>query len=302
MEWWQAVILGIVEGLTEYLPVSSTGHLLLTAWLMGFADNTARWHAAFTYTVIIQAGAIFAVVGLYRQRIAQMFRGLAGRDAEGRKLAGNLLIAFLPAAVMGALFSDEIEHQLSGPWPIVAALFMGAWLMLVVAKERNIHGEVADAGRSLDAMDWRSALLIGFGQTVAMWPGTSRSMMTIVPALMLGFRAVHAAEFSFLLGLLTLTAATGFKLVKGGGQMFETFGLLPIIIGIVVATVSAALAIKWFVGALNRWGVAPFGWYRLALAVVLGALLWKGILGVPHSAVGNNAVKSAVQPTAPAAP
>jgi undecaprenyl-diphosphatase len=281
MEWWQALILGIVEGLTEYLPVSSTGHLMLAAWLMGFGESHQRWQAVFTFNVIIQAGAIFAVLGLYRQRILQMIRGLMGRDDAGRRLAFHLFVAFLPAGVMGGLFNEEIERQLSGPWPIVAALFMGAWLMLVVAKERTVHGEVADEGRTIDTMDWRSAVLIGFGQTVAMWPGTSRSMMTIVPALMLGFRAVHAAEFSFLLGLLTLTAATAFKLAKGGGQMVDEFGLLPIVLGIAVATVSAALAVKWFVGALNRWGLAPFGWYRLGLAVILAGLLWKGVLGVP---------------------
>lgn len=299
MTWWQALILGIVEGLTEYLPVSSTGHLLLASWLMGLTETPEQRHAVFTFNIVIQAGAIFAVVGLYWRRIRQMGHGLAGRDPEGRKLAINLGIAFLPAGVMGALFNEEIERQLTGPWPIVAALFMGAWLMLVVAKERRTRGEVEDVGRSIDTMDWRSAVLIGFGQTVAMWPGTSRSMMTIVPALMLGFRAVQAAEFSFLLGLLTLSAATGYKLVKDGDQLFAQFDVLPVLIGIVMAAISAALAVKWFVGVLNRYGLAPFGWYRLGLALLLGGLLWKGILSVPSDSGASTSPRPVTAPAAP---
>jgi len=136
-------------------------------------------------------------------------------------------------------------------------------------------------GRDLDHITWQIALLIGFGQCIAMWPGTSRSMMTIVAALMLGLRPRAAAEFSFLLGLITLSAATGYKAVFGGAEMLTEFGLLPITLGFVAATVSAALAIRWFVGFLTRHGVGPFGWYRLVIAVVFAMLIAMGILAFP---------------------
>ena len=280
MTWWQALILGIVEGVTEYLPVSSTGHLILASWLLGFSGDEKVWQAANTFNIVIQAGAIAAVGGLYWRRIRQMAAGLIGRDAAGRRLAVNLLIAFLPAAALGPLLAKRIEAHLFAPWPVVGALFVGAWLMLAVAQSRRINPP-ADGGGGLDDLDWRIALLIGFGQCIAMWPGTSRSMMTIVAALMLGLRPRAAAEFSFLLGLITLTAATGYKTVFGGAEMLAQFGLGAIVIGFVAATISALLAVRWMVTFLTRRGVGPFGWYRLVIAVVLAALIACGWLTVP---------------------
>ncbi len=282
MTWWQALILGVVEGLTEYLPVSSTGHLILTAWLLGLGSDVDRWSATFSFNIVIQAGAILAVLGLYRQRVVQMCRGLVGKDVAGLRLAVNLMIAFVPAAVLGLMFADRIEQYLNGPWPVVGALFVGAWLMLAVAYSRKLSGTV-HKGRDLDAVTWQIALLIGFGQCIAMWPGTSRSMMTIVAALMLGLRPRAAAEFSFLLGLVTLTAATGYKTLDGGAAMFHAFGLWPLVIGMIASTLSAALAIKWFVAFLTRRGLGPFGWYRLAIALLFAALLLAGVLHVPDA-------------------
>lgn len=314
MEWWQAIILGVVEGLTEYLPVSSTGHLILAAWLLGLGRDPQRWEAAFTFNIVIQAGAILAVVGLYWRRIVQMGRGLAGRDPSGRKLAINLIVAFLPAAVLGPLLAERIETDLHGPWPVVGALFVGAWLMLAVAKSRTLMRQMGrdetssrapdatddagepeasgsgsaagSAGADLDAIDWRVAFLIGFGQCIAMWPGTSRSMMTIVAALMLGLRPRAAAEFSFLLGLLTLTAATVWSARQGGTQMIATFGWANVAMGFLASLASAILAVRWFVGFLNRWGLAPFGWYRLGVAMLLAVLLLLGVLTIP-AAIGD---------------
>lgn len=280
MSWWQALVLGIVEGVTEFLPVSSTGHLILAAWLLGFADDPARWHAASSFSIVIQAGAIAAVLLLYWRRVVQMLRGVVGQDAAGRRLAINLILAFLPAAILGPILNNAIQEFLFRPWPVVGALFVGAWLMLAVARSRQLNPP-SDGGRTIDDIDYRIALLIGFGQCIAMWPGMSRSMMTIVAALMLGLRPKDAAEFSFLLGLITLTAATGYEAVHGGAQMLDEFGVSAIIIGFLVATVSAAVAVKWLVGFLNRHGVAPFGWYRLAVATLLAILIWSGVLTLP---------------------
>ncbi len=280
MTWWEALVLGIVEGVTEYLPVSSTGHLIITSWLLGLMGNPEQAQAVYVFNIVIQAGAIAAVLGLYRKRVGQMTRGLAGRDDQGKRLAINIMIAFLPAAVLGPLLDDRIEQYLNGPWPVVGALFVGAWLMLAVAYSRRL-AKNEHAGRDLDYINWKIALLIGFGQCVAMWPGTSRSMMTIVAAMMLGLHPAAAAEFSFLLGLVTLTAATGYKAMGDGQAMVEMIGIGPVLIGFVSATVSAALAVKWFVAFLTRHGLGPFGWYRLVLAGLLGALLWGGVLTVP---------------------
>ncbi len=280
MSWWEALILGVVEGLTEYLPVSSTGHLILASWLLGLGDTPQRWAATFSFNIVIQAGAILAVLGLYWGRVMQMGRGLLGKDPAGLRLAINLLLAFLPAAVLGPLLAGRIEAHLNGPWPVVAALFVGAWLMLAVAYSRRLQGTV-HKGRDIDAVTWQIALLIGFGQCIAMWPGTSRSMITIVAALMLGLRPRAAAEFSFLLGLITLSAATGYKTLDGGAAMLTEFGIAPIVIGMVASTISAALAVKWFIAFLTRHGLGPFGWYRLGVAVLFAALLLLGVLHVP---------------------
>jgi undecaprenyl-diphosphatase len=278
MQWWQAVILGIVEGVTEYLPISSTGHLILTTWLMGFSRDPAQWQAAFTFNIVIQAGAIAAVLGLYRARVQQMLQGLLGRDHSGKRLLGHLVLAFLPAALAGLLLEERIETYLNGPWPVTIGLFVGGIVMLRVGYDPERHGT---QGQTITNISWQQALLIGCGQCLALWPGMSRSMVTIVAGLLLGMRITAAAEFSFLLGLITLGAATLFKAVQGGGAMLQQFALLPVLLGFAAATVSAALAVAWLVGFLHRRGVAPFGWYRLLLAVLLAVLLWSQLLDVP---------------------
>lgn len=276
MQWWQALILGIVEGVTEYLPVSSTGHLILTEALLGLRADPDDVKAVNTFSIVIQAGAIAAVGGLYWRRLRQMALGLLGRDAAGLRLTVNLMVAFMPAAILGLLLHDHIKQYLFDTWPVVAALFVGAWLMLAVARSRRINPPVDGSG--IDDLTWRFALLIGFAQCVAMWPGTSRSMMTIVAALMLGLRIRDAAEFSFLLGLITLTAATGYEAVDGGAAMLEQIGVGAVAIGFIAATVSAILAVKWMLAFLTRRGLGPFGWYRLAIASVLAVLLVTGVM------------------------
>jgi len=298
MNGWQALILGIVEGVTEYLPISSTGHLIITSWLMGLMKTQGDSDKVFTFNIVIQAGAIAAVLGLYWPRVKQMTLGLMGRNQPGLRLTINLLIAFLPAAILGLLFRSLIKQYLNGLWPVIWALFIGAWLMLGVAYRRK-RLSVGHQGKNIDDLTWKISLLIGLSQCVAMWPGTSRSMMTIVAALMLGLHPRAAAEFSFLLGLVTLTAATGYEAIKDGSEMLEMVGISSLIIGFVAATISAALAIKWFVTFLTRHGLAPFGWYRLALAAVLAGLLSTGAMTLADDTGQPQEAPSATAPSAP---
>ena len=275
MEWWQAVVLGLVEGITEYLPVSSTGHLILASSLLGLR-TPENAEALATFEIAIQGGAILAVLGLYRHRIPQTWNGLMGRDPAGLRLLQNLALAFLPAAVLGPLLDSSIEAHLFAAPPVLAALFLGGLWMIWLGR-RGPSGE-----RTVESIDARMALLIGLFQCVAMWPGTSRSMMTIAGGVLLGLRARDAAEFSFLLGVPTLGAACVYKLTlnmtSGGPNLFEVLGVTPVAIGFAVAAVSAAFAVKWLVNFLGRHGLGPFGWYRIALALVLGALSFSGVV------------------------
>ena len=282
MGWLDAIILGLVEGITEYLPVSSTGHLILAAALLGL-DRPEIKSSVDAFSIVIQGGAILAVLGLYRQRVAQMIAGLLGKDPGGRKLVINLFIAFLPAAVLGLIFDDMIEAHLFRPVPVIAALALGGVWMIVLGK-----GSADDDAPEADITElpWRSALMIGCFQVVAMWPGTSRSMMTIAGGMMAGLRPKQAAEFSFLLGLPTLGGACVYKLGKnlkeshdaGVPNLFEDLGVGPVLIGVAVATVSAWLAVRWLVGFLTTHGLAAFGWYRIVLAAVLGGAVATGLV------------------------
>ncbi|MEO0515323.1 MAG: undecaprenyl-diphosphate phosphatase [Planctomycetota bacterium] len=282
MTWWQAAILGVVEGLTEYLPVSSTGHLILTAWLLGLnpdptlAEAAEIKRAVDAFNIVIQAGAIAAVLGLYRSRVVHMVRGLAGKDEAGLKLAVALIVAFVPAAVLGPVLAGPIKGYLFAPWPVIAALAIGGVLCIAVGRRRKRMEDAATL--EIEDVGWRVGLVIGLAQCVAMWPGTSRSMMTIVAALLLGLRAKAAAEFSFLLGLVTLGAATVYDGMNDGHLILEHIGWSNLVVGFVAATISAALAVHWFVGFLTRKGLEPFGWYRLVLAAVMGGLIVGGVM------------------------
>ena len=278
MEWWQAAVLGLVEGVTEYLPVSSTGHLILTSWMLGL-DAPENAEALATFQIAIQGGAILAVLGLYRARVVQMLQGVLGRDPVGLLLLRNIALAFLPAALLGPFLDDPIEEHLFSAGPVLLALLAGGVWMIWLDKRRDPH-----EGYGIEALGIGAALGIGLFQCVAMWPGTSRSMMTIAGGVLLGLRAPAAAEFSFLLGVPTLGGACVFKLLKnllaaqrGEAQtLFEAFGAGPVLLGFAVAALSAALAVRWLVSFLQRHGLAPFGWYRVALAATLGALALSG--------------------------
>jgi len=290
LELWHAIVLGLVEGITEYLPVSSTGHLILSSSLMGLDDTPQRKAAVDAFNIVIQGGAILAVLGLYWPTVVRMLKGLVGKDAKGFALFRNLVIAFLPAAVIGLALDDWIEARLFHAGPVLAALLLGGCFMILLDKWRagRFSGPKFHSHETADVMDVtvKQALLIGCMQVLAMWPGTSRSMMTIAGGVIAGLRPRQAAEFSFLLGLPTLGAATCYKLAKnlynshktGEPNMFEVLGVLPVIVGIVVAAISAAVAVRWLVGFLNNHGLTPFGWYRIVLALVLFVLIWRGVV------------------------
>jgi undecaprenyl-diphosphatase len=265
MDWWQAILLGLIEGLTEFLPVSSTGHLLIAQRALGLEGPAAN-----AYAVCIQAGAIVAVAGLYLGRVRRMGRGLLGRDADGRRLLRNLLSAFLPAAAAGLVLEDAIERRLFGPGPIAAALLAGGIAILAVDRWRRRASRAArGTALELDHLTWAGAAGIGLLQCAALWPGTSRSLATIVGGVLVGLRLSAAVEFSFLLGAVTLLAATGYKGLEHGPRMLAEYGWLGMAQGFVTAWVAAVISVKWMVRYLGRHGLALFGWYRVLLALAV---------------------------------
>ncbi len=272
MNGWQAVVLGIVEGLTEFLPVSSTGHLLLAQRVMGIPEG----EAANAYAVCIQAGAILAVLGLYYGRLGQVFRGLAGRDPRGLRLLVNLVVAVLPAVAVGLLLEKRIKEVLFGLWPVTAAWFVGGAAILLVARGLK---KPRTSETPLDDMTWKVALIVGLCQCVAVWPGTSRSLVTILGGALAGLSLPAAVEFSFLLGAVTLTGAAGKDAVQHGAKIAAELGWANALLGIVVAALSAAAAVKWMVAYLRNHSLSVFGWYRVALAAAVAALLLAGVLG-----------------------
>ncbi len=262
-------MLGVVEGISEYLPISSTGHLLVAEELLGLRDGTASSKEALDhYTVIIQFGAILAVLVLYRQRVISIFEGLFGRSESGRRLLIASIVAFIPAAVIGKGGESIISDRLLQPWPIVAAWIVGGVIILVVWPRIKDRG-----GEPLDHITYRQAGLIGIAQAFALWPGTSRSFVTILGGLLVGLSLSAAVEFSFLLGLLTLTAATAYTALGHGSEVIDEFGVGTPLIGIVVAAISAFLAVRFMVSYLNRGGLAGFGWYRIVVGIVVAGFL-----------------------------
>lgn len=263
MEIWHAIVLGLVEGLTEYLPVSSTGHLLVAQRLMGIPQN----HASNAYAVAIQAGAIVAVALLYRQRLSWMASGLIGRDPAGARLLVCVVLAFVPAAVAGFAFDDLLESYLFSPLPIAAAWAAGGVLMIAISY-RLVPGRI-----QLEAISVRTALVVGVCQCAALWPGVSRSLATIVAGIVLGLSLTAAVEFSFLLGLLTLTAASSYTLLQSGGVMLQAYGVAELATGFLTAWVAAMLSVYWMVRWLERRSLVIFGWWRLIAAAAVLCLV-----------------------------
>ncbi len=279
MNWWQAIVLGIVEGITEFLPVSSTGHLLLTQRLLGIAES----EAANAFAICIQAGAIVAVLGIFRNRVRESWHAVLGMlrfskpHPTGKRLLQNLVIAFLPAMIFGVLLNDWIDEHLLHLRAVSIAWFAGGLAILIVDQWTSaFSGNQPKSLRTLDEMTWPIALGIGMFQVIAMCPGTSRSLATILGGLLLGLSLGGAVEFSFLLGVLTLLAATGFKALKSGNALLENYDGLSMALGCAAACVSAFLAVRWMLAFLNRHRMSVFGYYRIAIAILVGFCLYNG--------------------------
>lgn len=260
---WVAIVLGIVEGLTEFLPVSSTGHLILATELLGY--DAGRWAI---FNIAIQPGAILAVVVLYWRTFVEVFKGLFTWDAGAVGFVRNLLLAFTPAVVLGLAFGDLIEVMLENAAIVAWALIIGGFAILVVEK----YARPQETG-GVAALTVRQSAMIGLVQCLAMIPGVSRSGATILGAMSLGVDRKTAAEFSFFLALPTLTGATILQLFKHRDAVtMDDMGLIGI--GFFVSFVVAWAVIKAFLAVVTRYGFGPFAWYRIIAGVA--ALIWLG--------------------------
>ncbi|MCY2961855.1 MAG: undecaprenyl-diphosphate phosphatase [Planctomycetota bacterium] len=268
METWQALVLGAVEGITEYLPVSSTGHLVLTSRLLGLPNDAANR----AFSIGIQSGAILAVLTLYLPRVKQMFAGLFAGDVVGRRLLLLLVAAFVPAAVVGLALNDWIDEVLFGLWPIVIAWLLGGIAILLVRPLRRPQ----PTGTALEALTFGQAIAIGSAQCLALAPGTSRSLVTIAAAILMGLSGAAAVEFSLLLGVLTLGAATAHEAVSGGREVIASYGWTNVLVGFGGSFLFAWLAVKGLVAWLTTHGLVPFGVYRVLLAIGVAWALHAG--------------------------
>ena len=267
----QAIVLGIVEGLTEYLPVSSTGHLLVAKEIMGLGDSSQSEAAINAYIVVIQFGAIIAILVICLNPFISLYKGVFKGDAAGRKLLTNLVFAFLPAVVVGLALEDLIKGRLFGTFPVIIGWVAGGLVILGFAFLCRYRSIDLHQGKDLEDIRIPVALFIGFAQCLAMWPGVSRSLATILGALFMGVSMAAAVEFSFLLGAVTLGAASMYDLLKHGREMMQVFDFSSMALGLVFAFVSAVLSVKWMVGYLNRYGLELFGYYRIVIA---GVAFW----------------------------
>jgi undecaprenyl-diphosphatase len=291
-----AVVLGLIEGITEFLPISSTGHLIIATKAMGLesenqlTDGAGQplWYkkpskkipagvpltvklAADSYTVIIQIGAIIAVVLLYWRQLMSMAVGVVGRSNSGARLLRNVLLATVPVAIFGLTLNDWISDHLFSVPAVIGAQAAGAFLMLWAERWRKANTGIGYARNDPSDLSPQKSVGIGFAQCAALWPGTSRSMVTIVGGYLAGLTPVKSAEFSFLVGLPVLAGAAFLKALKSGSAMVEVFGWVNLLLGGLVAAVSAAIAVKFLVTFLSRHGLALFAYYRLALAAVIAA-------------------------------
>ncbi|HEY0945380.1 MAG TPA: undecaprenyl-diphosphate phosphatase [Opitutaceae bacterium] len=291
-----AVVLGLVEGITEFLPISSTGHLIIANRALKLESETPLvdaagqpiWYkapsekhpagvpmtvklAADTYIVVIQVGAIIAVVFVFWSQVSGILRGLTGQNAAGVRLLRNIILAFLPVVAVGLALDDWIDANLFSIGAVIASLVSGAVLMFAAERWRKQNAGPAVSRKEPADLTVRESVAIGCMQCLALWPGMSRSMVTMVGGYFTGLAPAKAAEFSFLVGLPVLGGAAAYKGLRAGPVLLEVFGWQEMVLGGLVAAVSAAVAVKFLVSYLSRRGLAVFAIYRLVLAVLLGA-------------------------------
>lgn len=258
----EAIILGLVEGVTEFLPISSTGHLILTRDMLGLEGA-----AVDRQLIIIQGAAILAVVWEFRQKIFSTAFSLHS-SAVSRRFLLNLVIVSVPLGVLGLLFEEEIKSVLFNPVTVAAALVVGG--VIILWAERRKHEErVTD----VDQLTWKDALKLGLFQALALIPGTSRSGATIIGGLLTGLSRRTAAEFSFFAALPALVAATIYEIYKARDE-FANMDLTPLIVSCVVSFVSALLATKFLLRYVSKYSFAPFAWYRIAFGVLILAYVY----------------------------
>jgi len=259
-----ALVLGIVEGLTEFLPVSSTGHLILAGDLLGFNDERGK-----LFHIVVQTGAILAVCWEYRARLGAVAAGL-GRDPAANRFVANLAIAFLPLAILGLAFGKAIKAHLFQPVPVALAFILGGVFILWAERRRHV---VRFA--SVDELRWQDALKLGLAQACALIPGTSRSGATIIGGLFFGLSRKAAAEFSFFLAIPTLIAATAYQLWKER-HLLDADDLGMWAVGFVSAFVSAFLCVRWLLRYISTHDFTAFAWYRIAFGFVVLATAYTG--------------------------
>lgn len=262
----KALVLGVVEGLTEFLPISSTGHLILAGDLLDFSGEKAQ-----VFEIAIQCGAILAVCWEYRAKIGSVLAGLAG-SAQAQRFAVNLFVAFLPLAVLGLLFGKAIKAALFKPVPVAIAFIVGG--LIILWAERREHRVTV---QSVDEMTWKDALKVGFAQCFALIPGTSRAGATIIGGLFFGMSRLAATEFSFFLAIPTLFAASAYELVKHRA-LFSSEDLGMFGVGFVAAFISAFLCVKWLLRYISRHDFTVFAWYRIAFGAIVLITAYFGVV------------------------
>lgn len=269
MNIFDAAILGIVEGITEYLPISSTGHLILTSHLLGLGEEDS----AKVFNIAIQLGAIVAVVVLYWDFFLKKIQGLLRKEKKSLQFFTNLFIAFVPVAIVGLLFGSWIKRVLFSPMWVLAALVVGGILMIAV--EKWIKGQNKKT-KEIDALSYKDAFIVGLCQIVSLWPGFSRSMATILGGRFAGLDAKGSSEFSFFLAVPTLGAATVYEMLKAlgaGSESFDSTWWTALGVGLFVSFVTAIIVIKMFLIFLRKYPLSIFGYYRIVLAAALYFLL-----------------------------
>ena len=265
-----ALILGVVEGLTEFLPVSSTGHLIVAGSLLRYTGEQAK-----AFEIVIQAGAILAVCWEYRVRLLSAVRGIFS-DAVAQRFVANLFVAFLPAAILGLAFGKTIKAHLFAPVPVACAFVAGAFVILWAERRQKIRPGATRIA-SVDEMRWTDALKVGLAQSFALIPGTSRSGATIIGGMLFGMSRTAATEFSFFLAIPTLFAATGYELVKSR-HLLVAHDLPAFGVGFVAAFVSAFLCVRWLIRYVSHHDFVPFAWYRVVFGGIVLLTSYAGLV------------------------